>query len=388
MSSLQPAQRHDRLDALRGVAIIWMAAFHFIFDLNHFGLIARQDFYRDPFWTWQRTAIVTLFLCCAGAGQVVAWRQGQTRRRFVRRWLQILDCALLVSVASAVMFPRSWISFGVLHAIVVMLLLLRWMAPVMEHPKVLFGFHAVTVRLKTAPASIAEIHVDATRRDARMRQFVERARTPARKLVDSDDARLTGWPAARATRAWWPGAGAAGAAFAGRGARRGAGPAAGAGAGRRDRPAQPGRLPARGRRRRRACRGGAQGPRRGPERHRGQGGQRRGRDRALPDGDQPGAHAERAEGARHPRHRHQRRRRATLYDIDLRGPVALVLGAEGAGMRQLTRKTCDELVRIPMAGAVESLNVSVAAGVCLYEALRQRASPARPIDAMGCRPCR
>jgi 23S rRNA (guanosine2251-2'-O)-methyltransferase len=48
------------------------------------------------------------------------------------------------------------------------------------------------------------------------------------------------------------------------------------------------------------------------------------------------------------------------------------LGAEGEGMRQLTRKTCDELVRIPMQGAVESLNVSVASGVCLYEALRQR----------------
>jgi len=62
----------------------------------------------------------------------------------------------------------------------------------------------------------------------------------------------------------------------------------------------------------------------------------------------------------------------TLYQIDLAGPTALVLGAEGPGMRQLTRKTCDQLVSIPMMGAVESLNVSVASGVCLYEARRQR----------------
>jgi 23S rRNA (guanosine2251-2'-O)-methyltransferase len=62
----------------------------------------------------------------------------------------------------------------------------------------------------------------------------------------------------------------------------------------------------------------------------------------------------------------------TLYQVDLKGPVALVLGAEGPGMRQLTRKTCDELMGIPMQGAVESLNVSVASAVCLYEALRQR----------------
>ena len=64
----------------------------------------------------------------------------------------------------------------------------------------------------------------------------------------------------------------------------------------------------------------------------------------------------------------------TLYQADLKGPVALVLGAEGDGMRQLTAKTCDELVSIPMKGAVESLNVSVASGVCLYEAVRQRST--------------
>lgn len=63
----------------------------------------------------------------------------------------------------------------------------------------------------------------------------------------------------------------------------------------------------------------------------------------------------------------------SLYDTKLDGPVALVMGAEGEGMRRLTRDTCDEVMHIPMAGTVESLNVSVASGVCLFEAVRQRA---------------
>ena len=63
---------------------------------------------------------------------------------------------------------------------------------------------------------------------------------------------------------------------------------------------------------------------------------------------------------------------ASLYEQDLSGPCAMVLGSEGAGMRRLTRDLCDFVVKLPMAGSVSSLNVSVAAGVCLFEAVRQR----------------
>lgn len=62
----------------------------------------------------------------------------------------------------------------------------------------------------------------------------------------------------------------------------------------------------------------------------------------------------------------------SLYEVDYQGPTAIIMGAEGKGMRRLTRETCDELVAIPLAGSVSSLNVSVASGVCLFEVVRQR----------------
>jgi len=245
--------------------------------------------------------------------------------------------------------------------------------------RILFGFHAVTVRLKTAPDSITEIHVDATRRDARMRGFVERAREAGLKLVDSDDGRLA--KLAGNTR------------HQGVVARVEPLPPThsldevleGVEAAKEDAPlvlvldgvTDPHNLG--------AC---------------------------LRVADGAGAHAvvapkdhavglnatvaKVASGAAETvpylmvtnlaRSLNEMKERGirivgtsddatqTLYDVDLRGPVALVLGAEGPGMRQLTRKTCDELVSIPMAGAVESLNVSVAAGVTLFEAVRQRQS--------------
>ncbi len=126
--------RFDRLDALRTVAMVWMTAFHFSFDLNFFRLIPQQNFYSDPFWTWQRTAIVSLFLFTAGLGQAVALhQQGLLARpawqrldgRFWRRWAQVAGCALLVSAGSALVFPGSFIYFGVLHGLALMLIVAR-----------------------------------------------------------------------------------------------------------------------------------------------------------------------------------------------------------------------------------------------------------------------
>ena len=131
--ALHPAgrgDRFDRIDALRGVAIVWMAAFHFFFDLNYLGfLVPRHNFYADPLWTWQRVCIVSLFLFAAGLSQAVALNAGQGWPRFWRRWAQVAGCAVLVSAGSALMFPRSWISFGVLHGIALMLIAARLAAP-------------------------------------------------------------------------------------------------------------------------------------------------------------------------------------------------------------------------------------------------------------------
>jgi 23S rRNA (guanosine2251-2'-O)-methyltransferase len=243
----------------------------------------------------------------------------------------------------------------------------------MTSPKILFGFHAVTVRLKTAPQSVIEIFVDATRRDQRMRQFVERAREAGAKLIDSDDEhlqRLCGTHRHQGVVARVQPVAQTHSLDDVLDAVQGA-PLLLVLDGVTD----PHNLG--------AC---------------------------LRVADGAGAHAvvapkdhavglnatvaKVASGAAETvpylmvtnlaRTLNELKERdirivgtsddapKSLYEVDFTGPVALVLGAEGPGMRQLTRKTCDELVRLPMKGAVESLNVSVASGICLYEALRQR----------------
>jgi 23S rRNA (guanosine2251-2'-O)-methyltransferase len=252
--------------------------------------------------------------------------------------------------------------------------------------KVLYGFHAVAVRLKVAPATVVELHVDTARRDARMRGFVDRAVESGARVIDSDDARLQRLcgnarhqgvvarvqplPARHSLDDILDEAQAAG-----------LGPACVLAL---DGVTDPHNLG--------AC---------------------------LRTADATGVHAvvapqDHAAGinatvakvasgaaetvpylmvtnlARTLNELKERDIRvfgladeatAELYDLDLRGPVALVMGAEGRGLRPVTRKACDDLVRIPMRGAVESLNVSVASAVCLYEVLRQRRGALAP-DAM------
>ncbi|MEN9383010.1 MAG: hypothetical protein RL323_153 [Pseudomonadota bacterium] len=247
----------------------------------------------------------------------------------------------------------------------------------MSSSKVLFGFHAVGVRIKTAPASVIEVYFDASRRDARMRQFIDRAKEAGVRLIEADGLRLAKLAGSHGHQ------GVAALVDPMVQAKslddlldqleQGDGP--------------PPLL---------LVLDGVTDP--------------HNLGACLRVADGAGAHAviapkdhaaginatvaKVASGAAETmpyfmvtnlaRTLNELKERnvwiigtsddapKTLYQVDLKGPVALVLGAEGQGMRQLTRKTCDELVSIPMQGAVESLNVSVASGVCLYEALRQR----------------
>ena len=244
----------------------------------------------------------------------------------------------------------------------------------MSSPKVLFGFHAVGVRLKVAPDSIVEVYFESTRRDARMRQFLERAQASGIRLIEADGLRLSK--------------------LAGSHGHQGVAalvrpmPQAHSLDDLLDGLNEPPLL---------LVLDGVTDP--------------HNLGACLRVADGAGAHAviapkdhaaginatvaKVASGAAETvpyfmvtnlaRTLNELKERniwiigtagdaeKSLYQLDLQGPTALVLGAEGPGMRQLTRKTCDELVHIPMKGAVESLNVSVASGVCLYEALRQRA---------------
>jgi 23S rRNA (guanosine2251-2'-O)-methyltransferase len=254
----------------------------------------------------------------------------------------------------------------------------------MSSPKVLFGFHAVGVRLKTVPQSIVEIYFESSRRDARMRQFLERATEANVRLIESDAMRIAklcgshGHQGVAARVQALPPVRSLDELLENLEASQAALPVI-----EREEPlllvldgiTDPHNLG--------AC---------------------------LRVADGAGVHAviapkdhaaginatvaKVASGAAETvpyfmvtnlaRTLNELKERSiwvigtsdaaeqTLYQADLKVPVALVLGAEGSGMRQLTTKTCDQLIRIPMAGAVESLNVSVASGVCLYEAVRQR----------------
>jgi len=243
----------------------------------------------------------------------------------------------------------------------------------MSSAKVLFGFHAVGVRLRTAPKSIVELYVEASRRDARMRQFLQKAQEAGLRPIEADGLRL-----ARL-------AGSAG--HQGVVARVEPLPVTHSLDDLLDGLSGPPLL---------LVLDGVTDP--------------HNLGACLRVADGAGAHAviapkdhavginatvaKVASGAAETipyfmvtnlaRTLGELKERSiwclglsdeatqSLYQSDLQTPTALVLGAEGTGLRQLTRKTCDALVSIPMLGAVESLNVSVASGICLYEAVRQR----------------
>jgi uncharacterized membrane protein len=114
----KPPHRIDAVDALRGVAISMMIVYHAAFDLNWFHIIS-ADFNHHPFWLGFRDLIVSSFLLLVGVSLTLAQRAGISAKRFWRRIAIVGACALLVTVGSYVTFPKTFITFGILHCIVV-----------------------------------------------------------------------------------------------------------------------------------------------------------------------------------------------------------------------------------------------------------------------------
>jgi len=127
----KPLQRIGAVDALRGAAICLMIVYHATFDLNWFHIIS-ADFNHDPFWLGFRDLIVSSFLLLVGVSLVLAQRAGISPRRFWRRVALVGACALLVTVGSYAAFPKTFITFGILHCIVVSSIL-AW--PLVRFPR-------------------------------------------------------------------------------------------------------------------------------------------------------------------------------------------------------------------------------------------------------------
>jgi uncharacterized membrane protein len=117
-----PPSRLSAVDALRGAAVCAMIAYHFAFDLNWFGVL-HADFNRDALWLSLRAIIVSSFMLLVGVSLVLAQRAGISRARYWRRIALIAACALLVTAASYAAFPKTFITFGILHCIAVASLL-------------------------------------------------------------------------------------------------------------------------------------------------------------------------------------------------------------------------------------------------------------------------
>ncbi|HUH93016.1 MAG TPA: heparan-alpha-glucosaminide N-acetyltransferase [Casimicrobiaceae bacterium] len=129
------------LDALRGIGICLMVAYHFTFDLAWFHMI-EADFYHDPFWLFARAVIVTIFLGLVGVSLVLAKRAHPGPQPFWRRIALIAACAILVTIASYLTFPQTFITFGILHAIAVASVLAR---PLIDLPRVALALGAAII---------------------------------------------------------------------------------------------------------------------------------------------------------------------------------------------------------------------------------------------------